>query len=332
MKSKECLNENKTPLVVISSPTATGKTRLAIELAKMFAGEIIGADSMQVYRYLDIGTAKPTPEERLEVPHHMIDVVNPDGEFNAALYANQARAVIEALCGQGKPIFVVGGTGLYIRALLYGIIETPPVDETLRSYFRDMGLRHGKEYLFNVLRLKDPAAASRINPNDAVRVIRALEVLEQTGESIVTLQEKHAFAESPYRVCKIGLQVARSDLKDRIVRRAKQMVDAGLLDEVRRVLAMGYSEKLKSLQSLGYKQMIAHIYGHFDLDAAVEQIGRETWRYARRQMTWFAADKDIQWFGPDDDEPLKKTVADFLSGLSGDHQPKEGFSGRAGKP
>ena len=312
MKSNECSNENKTPLVVIASPTATGKTRLAMRLAKTSGGDIVGADSMQVYRYLDIGTAKPTPEERRAVVHHLIDVVNPDEDFNAALYADQARAVITRLAGQGRPVFVVGGTGLYIRALLYGIIETPPVDEALRDHFRLLGQTHGRSYLFDLLRQKDPQAAERINPNDAVRVIRALEVLEQTGESIVALRKKHAFAKCHYHVCKIGLKVDRLDLKERIRQRATQMVDAGLLEEVRNVLSMGYDENLKSLQSLGYKQMIGYLQGRYALDEALDQIQRETWRYAKRQMTWFAADQEMQWFGPDSDDRIGQTVADFL--------------------
>ncbi|MFO7570296.1 MAG: tRNA (adenosine(37)-N6)-dimethylallyltransferase MiaA [Smithellaceae bacterium] len=316
MKSKECSNENKTPVVVIGSPTATGKTCLAIELAKTFGGEIIGADSMQVYRYLDIGTAKPTPDERREATHHLIDVVDPDCEFNAALYADLARACVAEVAGRGRPVFVAGGTGLYIRALLCGIIETPPVDEALRNYFRALGASHGNAYLFDLLRQRDPAAAGGINKNDVVRIIRALEVLEQTGESIIALRKKHAFAETPYRVCKIGLQVDRSRLKDRIIQRTQQMTDAGFEDEVRTVLGMGYSEKLKSLQSLGYKQMIDYIGGRCSREEALERIGRETWRYAKRQMTWFAADREIQWFWPDQADRIKETVTAFFNSSS----------------
>jgi tRNA dimethylallyltransferase len=314
MKSKECLNEGKMPkipLIVICSPTATGKTNLALQLADAFGGEILNADSLQVYRYLDIGTAKPTLEERKKVIHHLIDVVDPDEEFNAAIYSEQARVVIEQLARKNKPVFVVGGTGLYIRALLQGIIATPPVDENIRNYYRGLRDHHGKEYLFGLLRERDPRAAARINPNDAVRVIRALEVLEQSGQSIVTLQQKHSFADCPYDACKIGLHVDRDELKKRINLRTEQMMESGFLDEVRGLLARGYDEKLKPLQSLGYKQMIAFIRGRYDWDTALHFINRDTWQYSKRQLTWFSADKAIHWFTSDQFEEIKKNVDTF---------------------
>lgn len=304
---------SRIPLVVICSPTATGKTRLAIELAEVFGGQIVNADSLQVYRYLDIGTAKSTCQERNRVAHHLIDVVDPDEEYNAAIYNEQARAIIEKLAGVGVPVFVVGGTGLYIRALLQGIIATPPVDENIRHYYRELRDRYGREYLFGLLRARDPQAAGRINPNDAVRVIRALEVLEQSGESIVTLQQKHLFADCPYDTCKIGLSVERDELKKRIVARTVRMAEAGLVDEVRGILARGYSEKLKPLQSLGYKQVIEFIRGRYEWDRAVDLINRDTWQYSKRQMTWFSADKTINWFAPDQFEEIRKTVEMFLA-------------------
>jgi tRNA dimethylallyltransferase len=314
MKLKECLSENKMPkipIVVICSPTATGKTHLAIQLTEVFGGEIVNADSLQVYRYLDIGTAKPTREERARVAHHLMDIVNPDEEFNAALYAEQARAIIEKLAGAGKPVFVVGGTGLYIRALLSGIIATPPVDENIRNYYRGLRDRHGKEYLFGLLRERDPQAAARINPNDAVRVIRALEVLDQSGQSIITLQQKHLFADCPYDACKIGLHVDRDELKKRINLRTERMAAAGLVDEVRGLLDRGYSENLKPLQSLGYKQVIEFIRGRCDWNRTLDLINRDTWHYSKRQMTWFSADKTINWFAPNHFDEIRKTVKTF---------------------
>ncbi len=286
----------KLPLVIINSPTATGKTQLAVNLALEFCGEIISADSMQVYRYLDIGTAKPTMEERKGIKHHMIDVVNPDEEFNAALFAEKARMVIAEMAGKGKPVFVVGGTGLYIRALLRGIIDTPDVDENIRNHYRQLRDTYGKKYLYDMLLQKDAAAAAQINSNDSVRVIRALEVLEQTGESITIKQKKHSFADCPYTTYKIGIQVERKELKQRIEERTDKMIAAGLLDEVKKVLAMGYSQNLKSLQSLGYKHVIGFLNKKYSWDEAINLIKRETWQYARRQMTWFNADKEINWF------------------------------------
>lgn len=301
----------KVPLVIICSPTATGKTELAISLALEFGGEIISADSLQVYRYLDIGTAKPTREQRRSVKHHLIDVVDPDEEFNAAIFSEQARVIIEDLSKQDKPVFVVGGTGLYIRALLAGIINTPQIDENIRNYYRHLCELHGKEYLFGLLQQKDTDAARRINPHDSVRVIRALEVLEQTGESISAKQKKHSFANCPYKTYKIGLKLDREELKQRITQRTKKMIIAGLLDEVKSILDQGYSEKLKPLQSLGYKQVIEFIQGKYDWGNAMHLINRDTWHYAKRQLTWFAADKEINWFNPDFSGEIKKNVENF---------------------
>ena len=315
MKSKDCSNENKAlkiPLVVIGSPTASGKTALAIELAQSGGGEIVNADSLQVYRYLDIGTAKPTPEERERVPHHLIDVVNPDEEYNAALYAEQARGVIAKLAQSGKTVFVVGGTGLYIRALLSGMIETPPVDEDIRDYYRGIRDRQGRQYLYDLLRHRDPQAAVRINTNDSVRVIRALEVLDQSGQSIVTLQQRHAFADCPYHAFKIGLFVDRDKLKTSIAQRIAMMVEAGFLDEVRGLLARGYGEKLKPLQSLGYRQVIDFIRGRRSWEETLHLINRDTWQYSKRQMTWFSADKAISWFEAGQTEKIKKALDKFL--------------------
>ena len=301
----------KLPLVIINSPTATGKTGLAVNLALECGGEIISADSMQVYRYLDIGTAKPTMEERRGIRHYLIDVVNPDEEFNAALFAEKARAIIVELAEKGKPVFVVGGTGLYIRALLKGIIDTPDVDENIRNYYRQLRDTYGKKYLYDMLLKRDDAAAARINPNDSVRVIRALEVLEQTGESITVKQKRHSFADCTYSTYKVGIQVDRKELKQRIEERTDKMVSAGLLDEVKKVLAMGYSENLKSLQSLGYKQAIGFLNKKYGWDETVNFIKSDTWQYARRQMTWFNADKEINWFGHDSTTEIIEKVGNF---------------------
>jgi tRNA dimethylallyltransferase len=301
----------KMPLVIINAPTATGKTELAIDLALEFGGEIINADSLQVYRYLDIGTAKPTKEQRNKVRHHLIDVADPDEEFNAAIFTQMARKIIQNMAEMKKPVFVVGGTGLYIRALLKGIIDTPAVDEKIRNYYRRLSDVHGKEYLFDLLKKRDSQAARRIKPNDSIRVIRALEVLEQSGESIISKQNKHTGCESPYNTFKIGLQIDREELKKRISERTKKMITAGFVKEVKSILARGYSETLKPLQSLGYKQIIKYLSLEFDLTEAVRLINRDTWHYAKRQMTWFSADKEINWFKSDCYQDLKKNVDKF---------------------
>lgn len=302
----------KMPLVIINSPTATGKTDLAVHLALECGGEIISADSMQVYRYLDVGTAKPTMEERRGIKHHLIDVVNPDEEFNAALFVEKARAIINDLNVKGKPIFVVGGTGLYIRALLKGIIDTPDVDENIRNHYRVLRDTLGKKYIYDLLLQRDAAAASKIKPNDSVRVIRALEVLEQTGESITVIQKKHSFAENPYLTYKIGIKMDLKELKQRIERRTDKMIEWGLLDEVKNILALGYSEALKPLHSLGYKHVIGFLNKQYDWQNCIDLIKRDTWQYARRQMTWFKADKEINWCFPHSLVHIMKNVKSFL--------------------
>ena len=302
----------KLPLVIICAPTAAGKTELAIKLATKFGGEIISADSLQVYRYMDIGTAKPSQEQRKIVKHHMIDIVDPDEEFNAAIYTRQARLVIDNLNHQKKPVFIVGGTGLYIRALLRGIIDTPAVDDKIRNHYRELRDLHGKEYLFKLLQQRDAKASLKINPNDSVRTIRALEVLEQSGESIVEMQKRHSFADCPYVSYKIGLQFGRKELKDRIAGRTEKMVAAGLIDEVKSLLDRGYSEKLKPLQSLGYKHVIEFLGGKYDWERALHLIIQDTWHYAKRQMTWFAADKEINWCDPDNLDDIINNVEIFL--------------------
>jgi tRNA dimethylallyltransferase len=321
VKSKECSKEGskknemeKLPLVIINSPTATGKTELAVNLALEFGGEIISADSLQVYRYLDIGTAKPTLEQRKGIRHHLIDVVNPDEEFNAALFAESARAIISQLAGRGKPVYVVGGTGLYIRALLKGIIDTPDVDENIRNHYRRLRDTHGKEFLYDLLMKRDSSAAAKINANDSVRVIRALEVMEQTGESITVKQKRHSFADCPYKTYKIGLQIDRKELRQRIILRTEKMISDGLLDEVKNVLSMGYNENLKPLQSLGYKQMIGFLRNQYNWESSIDLIKRDTWHYAKRQMTWFSADKEINWFNRDSLEEIRKNVENFWKG------------------
>ena len=233
--------EEKPKIVIILGPTAVGKTELALELATDFGGEIISADSMQVYRHLDIGTSKPTPDERERVTHHLIDIVDPDGEFNAALFSRLAEGIIGLAMGK-KNIFVVGGTGLYIRVLTGGIIEGPNPDEDLRKSLRDELEREDPTALYERLRELDSRAAERIHPRDAVRIIRALETAVLTGKSISEKQEQHRFREARYDYLKIGLYRDREELYRRIDSRAKLMVEAGLVDETAKIIAMGYSE------------------------------------------------------------------------------------------
>jgi tRNA dimethylallyltransferase len=305
--------EKKPKIVIILGPTAVGKTDLALDVASAFDGEIISADSMQVYRHLDIGTSKPTRQERERVPHHLIDVVDPDGEYSAALFNRQAGGIIGDLHGR-KTIIIAGGTGLYIRALTGGIIEGPGPDEDLRKTYRTRLESEDRESLYARLEAKDPEAAGRIHPRDAVRIIRALEIAELAGEPISEKQRRHGFRQVRYECLKVGLYRDRGELYSRIDSRASQMIEAGLVEETEKLLRMGYNQKLKPLQSLGYKYIIRYIRMELTLNEALKLMQRDTRHYARRQMTWFRGEGDIEWFHPDETEQLLLRIDRFLQG------------------
>jgi tRNA dimethylallyltransferase len=302
----------KPRVILLVGPTGVGKTKMALKMAAYFGGEIVSADSMQVYRGMDIGTAKPTPEERRCIPHHLIDVVDPDQPFDASRYCDLAHRVIARLHREEKPILVVGGTGLYIRALFGGLIAGPGADESLRENLREEMKRRGKSHLYEKLRLKDEKAAAQINPHDGVRIIRALEVLELTGRSIVDHQQDHCFSEKPYEVIKLGLMLDRTALQERIECRTDRMIADGFVDEVRRLLAQGYGSCLKPMQSLGYRHICGFLAGKGDLAGAVRSIKRDTFRYAKRQMTWFGAEREISWMVPDDFDAMAEGIHFFL--------------------
>jgi len=299
-------------LVIILGPTGVGKSAMALSLTGRLGGEIVSADSMQVYRGMDIGTAKPTPEERRRITHHLLDVVDPDEPFDASRYCTLAQGIITRLQGEGKPVFVVGGTGLYIRALLGGLIDGPGADEPLRRSLKEEGKRWGIPHLYGKLRERDPQAAARINPHDAVRIIRALEVLELTGRSIVDHQKDHRFRQQDYEVVKIGLMREREELLARIDERTERMIVDGFVGEVQRLLDRGYERSLKPMQSLGYRHLAAYLAGEVDLEGAIHLIKRDTRRYAKRQMTWFATDREILWFAPDDLDAVEERIDRFL--------------------
>jgi tRNA dimethylallyltransferase len=306
------MRTDKPRIVIILGPTAVGKTDLSLELASSFGGEIVSADSMQVYRHLDIGTSKPTRQERDRVPHHLIDIIDPDEEFNAALFRGLADGIIGKLQGK-KAIFVVGGTGLYVRALIGGLIDGPDTDEGLRKSYRDELEREDPEALYERLRELDPRAADRIHPHDTVRIIRALEIAELTGEPISEKQGQHGFREARYDYLKLGLYRDREELYRRIDDRAAQMVEAGLVDETSKILGMGYNENIRPLQSLGYKYIIQYIKNEMTLQEAMKLMQRDTRHYARRQMTWFRGEGDIVWYHPDEAAPLKERIDSFLN-------------------
>ncbi|MBA3019049.1 MAG: tRNA (adenosine(37)-N6)-dimethylallyltransferase MiaA [Proteobacteria bacterium] len=306
--------EAKPNIIVICGPTGLGKTAVSIELALDFHGEIIGADSMQIYRYMDIGTAKPTRNEQAQVPHHLIDIVDPDDPFDAAGFAKMAGEMIMNLHAVGIVPFVVGGTGLYIKALVHGLSHAGPADTDIRKRLKEAELLHGPGFLYEKLSKCDQEAAERIHPNDTYRIIRALEVYEATGMAISQYSKDHGFENRRFNVLKIGLHIERETLYERINQRVDAMIAAGLVDEVKMLLNRGYSEDLKSMQSIGYRHMIDFIKGRITWEETVRTLKRDTRRYAKRQMTWFKADPEIVWAEPEQLDYIKEMIKNFLQG------------------
>ncbi len=306
------VTQQKPPLIVVCGATGIGKTSTAIELARTFGGEIVGADSMQIYRYMDIGTAKPTPAERRAVPHHLVDIIEPDEPFDAARYAEAARRVVGNLHKTGILPFVVGGTGLYIKALTQGIFQARPAAAGVRDRLRAECEALGASALHERLRRVDPAAAGRLHPNDAYRILRALEICETTGKPMSAHHAEHRFAESPYSVLKIGLEMDRAALYDRINRRVEMMLEAGLLKEVQRLLEMGYDPELKPMQSIGYRHMVDYLQGRLSWEEAVRTLKRDTRRYAKRQFTWFRKDTAVNWFSQEAVDAIRLKIKNFL--------------------
>jgi tRNA dimethylallyltransferase len=303
----------KPSLIIISGPTCVGKTDVAIALAEPLGGEIISADAVQVYRYMDIGTAKPSEEQRAQVRHHLIDVVNPDEPFSAALFKTMADAVIQDLHQKGHPIFVVGGTGLYIKALTSGLFAGKEQDQLIRKRLRDEAETLGLDALYRRLQEVDPAAAARIHPNDTYRIIRALEVHEVTGQPISHHQKVHGFVDFRYTTLKIGLTPDRNILYDRINKRVDLMLASGLLEEVKWLLDQGYPSSLKSMRSIGYRHMADYLRGRTPRDETIRLFKRDTRRYAKRQLTWFRADQEILWLEPGQIDIMRKKIDSFLT-------------------
>ncbi|MEW6068402.1 MAG: tRNA (adenosine(37)-N6)-dimethylallyltransferase MiaA [Nitrospirota bacterium] len=287
-------------VIILLGPTGVGKTNVSILLAKALATEIISADSMQIYRYMDIGTAKPTSEERAVVKHHMIDIVDPWESFNTGKYIAMVVPIIENLHSKGKIPIVVGGTGLYIKALTRGIFSGPSADWTLREELLSME-KDEKGSLFNYLKELDPETAERIMPNDKRRIIRALEVCLKSNRAISDMQKKLT-RPLPYEFIKIGLTRDRKELYRMIEERVDRMIDRGFVEEVKRLINLISGSGLKtpnaelsSMQAIGYKEIAMYIKGNISLDEAVRLIKRGTKRYAKRQFTWFKKEEDIHW-------------------------------------
>jgi tRNA dimethylallyltransferase len=305
--------QKKPQLIVICGPTGIGKTATAIDIAEAYGAEIIGADSMQIYRYMDIGTAKPTEAERARIPHHMIDIIDPDEPFDAVRFGELARASTAKLHERGMVPLVVGGTGLYIKSFLYGMFESAPVDEKIRERLRKEADDLGIDSLYDRLRQCDPLAAKRLHPNDGYRILRALETFETTGKPISEYQSTHAFSGQIYDALKIGLNMDRALLYERINQRVDVMMAAGFVDEVRKLLDVGYTGDLKSMQSIGYRHIVDFLKGRLTREECVRTLKRDHRRYAKRQLTWFCADDEIIWKQPGQVEDIKNLVDLFLN-------------------
>ncbi|MCI1696674.1 tRNA (adenosine(37)-N6)-dimethylallyltransferase MiaA [Aneurinibacillus aneurinilyticus] len=289
------MSGQKEKVLAIVGPTSVGKTALSLELGRRFAGEIISGDSMQFYRGMDIGTAKATESERLLVPHHLIDIRDPDEEITVAEFQQLCTECIATINGRGKLPMLVGGTGLYVQSVLYDYkFSTAGEDEAYREELTVFAEIHGREALHAKLLDIDPETAGRLHPNDVKRIIRALEIYHVTGTPMSQYQSRSE--ESPYDLLLVGLNMDRALLYERINQRVDIMIAEGLIEEVKKLMAQGYDASLRSMQALGYKEMIAYINGALAYEEAIELLKKRTRNFAKRQLTWFRAMKDIVWF------------------------------------
>lgn len=298
-------------VLVILGPTCVGKTQISLKLADILNGEIVSFDSRQVYKFMDIGTAKPTKEEGERVRHHLIDLVSPDEKFTAADYGKKAREAIREITERNKQPIAVGGSGLYLKALIEGFFQGPPANEKIRERLQREAQEFGEPHLFNRLKEVDFKATQRIHSNDLVRIIRALEVYELTGKPITAWQQEGTYEQFLMQFVKIGLTLERERLYERINHRVEEMVARGLLDEVKKLKNNGYTPKLKALKTVGYQELFDYLKGELDLPAAIEKIKLNTRHYAKRQLTWFKKDKYITWLDATEDNLIERILENF---------------------
>lgn len=285
----------KSPLICIVGPTAVGKTEIAIQLAQHLDAEIVSLDSRQIYRGMDIGTAKPTPEQQRAVPHHLIDCVDVDQTFSVAEYQRLADTAIAEIRGREKRAMAVGGAGLYFRGIIDGLFDGPGADAEIRAKLQREVDEHGNVALHERLRRCDPETANRVHPNNLVRVIRALEIYELTGKPISALQQQWKMNEPRYPFRAFGLNMPRETLYQRIEERVDRMVEAGLIEEVKGLLDQGCPRNCVAMQSFGYKELIDYLDRNRTLDEAIALLKQNTRRFAKRQLTWFRNDPRIEW-------------------------------------
>ena len=303
----------KKPLIILTGPTAVGKTKASIELAKALNGEIISADSMQVYKHMDIGSAKIRSEEMDGIKHYLIDELEPDEEFHVVRFQQMAKAAMEEIYAKGKVPIVVGGTGFYIQALLYDIDFTENEEDTsYRTELESIADEKGADHLYEMLRDVDPESADAIHANNVKRVIRALEFYKLTGQKISEHNEKERLKESPYDFCYFVLNDDRKLLYDRIDLRIDKMLEEGLLEEVTTLKNKGYTKDMVSMQGLGYKEILDYLNGECSLDEAIYILKRDTRHFAKRQLTWFRRERDVIWVDKDNYDHDEGKILDVM--------------------
>lgn len=304
-------------LVVIVGPTAVGKTEIAIDIALKYDTEIISADSMQIYKYMNIGTAKPTLKDRKGIKHHMIDIIDPDEDFSAADFQKGAELCIQQVHSRNKIPILTGGTGFYINSVCYNYtFADAKKDDELRRHLRIQANEYGNEYLYKKLEKLDPKAANKIHPNNLRRVIRALEVCIKSGRPFSSYEDDTKKNKSSYDLLMYGLTRPRDELYDRINKRVLSMFDEGLVEEVHMLLKKGYAKDLNSMQGLGYRHVIDYLYGKTTREETIRLMARDTRRYAKRQYTWFLRDKNIIWLDVSS-EGKKRTITNIIQGIEG---------------
>ncbi|CAK8719821.1 MAG: tRNA dimethylallyltransferase [Candidatus Electronema aureum] len=311
MKSVDC------PVIVLVGPTAVGKTELSFRLAEQFNCEIISMDSMQVYRGMDIGTAKPSLEERAQLPHHLIDIAEPDEQYDAARFVRDALTVFEGIAARRKTALLTGGTGLYLKALFEGLFNALPTNPEIREQLRRRLELEGRTVLHAELSRIDPAAGARIHPNDTQRLLRGLEIFQASGRTWTELIEEQKQAGQGRaafsRVYLAGLRCDKTELHERIARRSLAMIESGLIEEVERLRQLGYGPELPSMQAIGYRHVNRLLADEWTQAEMLDQLILDTRRYAKRQMTWFTANKELRWFRREEYELMADEITSNLS-------------------
>ena len=303
----------KKPLIILTGPTAAGKTSLTVRLAKALGGEIISADSMQVYRHMDIGSAKVTKEEMEGVPHYLIDVLEPTEPFNVAMFQQMAKEAVQTIYSHGRIPILAGGTGFYIQALLYDInFQETGEDPSIRLSLEALAEEKGGEYLHQLLAQADPQAAEEIHPNNVKRVIRALEYFQQTGQRISEHNQQERQKKSPYAFRYYVINMERSRLYQRIDQRVDLMMQQGLVQEVEKLREMGCRRGMVSMQGLGYKEILDYLNGEISLEEAVYQLKRDTRHFAKRQLTWFKRERQVRWLNWEDFSFQQEKMLDYI--------------------